>query len=405
MRIGLVTPFNPAAFPDRLGPDVPQLHRGATAVHILAEELLAQGHELTVFTSYPGAGPVREWKDLRTEDGTLPAQGSLRVIAVPRSGSLPLPGKRLAVARRLRKVLALEIGNLDVLHAQWTYDYALAAGAFAKRIPTFCSVRDWAPLQLQMQTAWDGRLYWLQSLYISRKVLKNKHIRFIANSQYTKDCLLQDDPAKEVILLPNPIRKATILQERTWYPEHPVLVSVCQSIDARKNIGTLLEAFRRYRKEQPEAELHLGGNDCVEGHPKLAPWKDLMEGVHLHGWLDRDALNDLLDRASVMVLPSLEETFGNVLLEGMARRVAVVGGRDSGAVPDVLGQGKYGILCDVRDPEDLCRALRSAERREQVDAATAYILREYASDRIAQKQVEIYRSFVAEAPQDDKSLG
>ena len=152
MRIGLVTPFNPAAFPDRLGPDVPQLHRGATAVHILAEELLAQGHELTVFTSYPGAGPVREWKDLRTEDGTSPLQGSLRVIAVPRSGSLPLPGKRLAVARRLRKVLAPEIGNLDVLHAQWTYDYALAAGAFAKRIPTFCSVRDWAPLQLQMQT-------------------------------------------------------------------------------------------------------------------------------------------------------------------------------------------------------------------------------------------------------------
>ena len=88
---------------------------------------------------------------------------------------------------------------------------------------------------------------------------------------------------------------------------------------------------------------------------------------------------------------------------GMARRVAVVGGRDSGAVPDVLGQGKYGILCDVRDPEDLCRALRSAERREQVDAATAYILREYASDRIAQKQVEIYRSFVAEVPQDDLS--
>ena len=389
MRIGLASPFNPAAFADRLGPDVPQWHRGATAVHILAEELLAMGHDLTVFTSYPGKGPVREWKDRGTGTGA----GRLRIIAVPRTGALPLPGKRLAVARRLKKVIAKEIGNLDVLHAQWTYDYALAAAAFSQRIPTFCTVRDWAPLQLQMQTAWDGRLYWWQSLYIARKVLKNKNIHFIANSEYTKRCLLADDPGKTVEVLPNPIRKDAILTERTRYPDHPVWVSVCQSIDKRKNIGTLLEAFQLYRRQQPEAELHLGGNDFVPGHPKLDPWRQKMENVHLHGWLNREDLKRLLDRASGMVLPSLEETFGNVLLEGMARQVEVVGGRDSGAVPAVLGQGKYGILCDVTDPEDLCRSLAEAEKREHVTTATAYIQKEYASDQIARKQVEIYNRY------------
>ena len=121
-----------------------------------------------------------------------------------------------------------------------------------------------------------------------------------------------------------------------------------------------------------------------------------MDGVHLHGWLDREDLKRLLDRASVMVLPSLEETFGNVLLEGMARRVEVVGGRESGAVPAVLGQGKYGVLCDVTDPADLCRALTEAEKREHVAAATDYLAEAFASDRIAARQIDIYKSFVAQ---------
>ena len=380
MKIGLVTPFNPAEFSDRLGPDAPPQHQGATAVHILARELLAMGHELKVFTSYHGKGPVREWHG-----------PGLSVWAVPRTGRIPLPGKRLAVARRLRRVMAPLLDDLDVIHAQWTYEYALAARAFSRRKRVFCSVRDWAPYQLKMSTTWDFRLYWMQSVWIMRKVLRDKHITFIANSEYTRGLLREADPALPVVLLPNPVRREAILQERTDYPEGPVLVSVCQMIDARKNIGKLLEAFRLYRMQRPSAQLHLGGRDCCPGHPKLRPWAGLMDGVVLHGWLDREALRDLLDRSSVMVLPSLEETFGNVLLEGMARRVAVVGGRDSGAVPAVLGGGRYGILCDVTSAEDLCRALLEAEDRAQVDAATHHILESYASDRIAARQVEIYR--------------
>ena len=163
MHIGLVTPFNPAAFASRLGPEAPRMHPGATAVHILAQELLALGHTLTVFTSYPGKGQVRTWS----------GEG-LTVRAVPRGGGVPLTGTRRAVARRLRKLMAPSIGKLDVLHAQWTYEYALAASAFSDRIPTFCSVRDWAPYQLEMSTSCQFRLYWKQSVGIMREVLQDK---------------------------------------------------------------------------------------------------------------------------------------------------------------------------------------------------------------------------------------
>ena len=409
MRIGYVTPFNPAAFSDLLGPAAPDIHRGATAVHVLVRELLSEGHEIQVFTSYPGKGPVRRY-----------AGGGLHVCAVPRSGRFPVPGKRLAVARRLRRVLTPYVVRhrveadipagarpdsallqaiwemdcfqaLDVLHAQWTYEYALAAAAFADRIPTFCTVRDWAPYQLAMARDFKFRTYWAESLLIARKVLRNKHIHFIANSEYTLNLLREDDSAKEVRLIPNPIDAGSILTERGRYPDHPVLVSVCQSIDARKNIGTLLEAFRLYRTLRPTAELHLGGKDFVPGNRRLAALGELPEGVILEGWLDRARLNDLLDRSSVLVQPSLEETFGNVLLEGMARRLPVIGGRDSGAVPAVLGHGRYGILCDVTDPRALCDALVEAESRPNLDAATERLRAEFSSDRIAARHLALYR--------------
>lgn len=413
MRIGFLTPFNPAAFPDRLGPAAPDINRGATAVHILVDELLAAGHEIHVFTSYPGKGPVRRY-----------AGGGLHVVAVPRSGRFPVPGKRLAVARRLRRVLAPYVVRhrveadmpagarpdpallqairemdgfqaLDLLHAQWTYEYALAAAAFADRIPTFCSVRDWAPYQLSMARGFKFRTYWAESLLIARKVLRNKHIRFIANSEYTRGLLSEDAPDREISLIPNPIAADSILPERDVYPDHPVVVSVCQSIDARKNIGTLLEAFRLYRDLRPTAELHLGGKDFVPGHPRLLALGGLPEGTVLEGWLDRKALNGLLDRASVLVQPSLEETFGNVLLEGMARRLPVVGGQASGAVPAVLGHGRYGILCDVTDPRALCAALVEAEGRPNLDAATERLRKEFSSGGIAARHLALYEAALA----------
>ena len=381
MHIGLVTPFNPAAFASRLGPEAPKMHPGATAVHILAQELLAQGHTLSVFTSYPGRGPVKTWS----------GEG-LTVRAVPRGGSIPLHGTRRAVARRLRKLMAPYIEGMDVLHAQWTYEYALAASAFSGKIPTFCSVRDWAPYQLEMSTSWQFKLYWRQSVGIMREVLKDNKITFIANSEYTRSCLRSWDSSLPVVLLPNPVQEDFILTERSDYPATPVVVSICQSMDARKNIGTLLEAFQLYRQERPEAQLHLGGKDFYPDHPKLRPYAELMEGVTLHGWLERDDLKDLLDSASALVLPSLEETFGNVLLEGMARRVEVIGGRASGAVPAVLGQGKYGILCDVTSPEALCAALVQAEDRAHVDAATAMLKEKYAAGALVRRHLELYEN-------------
>ena len=45
------------------------------------------------------------------------------------------------------------------------------------------------------------------------------------------------------------------------------------------------------------------------------------------------------------------------LIEAMALRIPVIGGRSSGGVPWTLDNGRVGILVDVRSPEQVAEAM------------------------------------------------
>ena len=70
----------------------------------------------------------------------------------------------------------------DIVHAHWTYEFAL--GALASGIPTLITVRDWAPtiLRLKMDHYRFGR-----SLMACATFFKGSN--FIANSPYIQKCI------------------------------------------------------------------------------------------------------------------------------------------------------------------------------------------------------------------------
>lgn len=73
--------------------------------------------------------------------------------------------------------------------------------------------------------------------------------------------------------------------------------------------------------------------------------------------MNHDSLSALLDEMSCLIHPSVEETFGNILLEAMSRCVPCISGKDAEAVPDVLGQGKNSIICDIMDAGAIYEAM------------------------------------------------
>lgn len=129
---------------------------------------------------------------------------------------------------------------------------------------------------------------------------------------------------------------------------------VCRLVE-QKGIRYALEATRRLRAEFPTARLVIAG-DGERGDElrRLASALGIADRVYWLGW--REDAGDLMAAFDLLLVPSLWEGFGLVLLEAMARRAPVIASRVS-AIPEVVADGETGILIPPRDVDALTAAM------------------------------------------------
>ena len=387
--IGICGPANPSEFKTYLYPnqEVPVMWTAAAAVNAHIQSLLDLNQDVYVFTQSMSQRPGKKVKLINGE--------KLHFIIFPHS-SIPHDGRtRITCVMMLRKIVKRFICHLDILHAQWTYEYAYVASMFSKILPVFCTVRDWCPYQQSIQDTFEGKVLWTINRFLFNRVINDSNMNFIANSDYTYNCLLSYNRNKDVTLIPNGIKSKFILKSRDKYPSLPTFISIAQGLyDPRKNILSLLVAFKKFSLTH-KAQLKLIG---LYKEDEVEQWRQmgLLGNVLLLGGMNHDEVIKQIDKSSVLVHPSLEETFGNILLEGMARRIPVIGGRKSGGVPNILGNGKYGILCDVTNPDSICGAMEKSIEdsgvNNLVDNATNRLLSTFSSDVVGRKHLELYVS-------------
>lgn len=394
MKIGIVAPFNPSEFRAFLyeGQAIPNVNKAASSVNAIALGLLHAGHEITVVSSYDEPGPVTH---IHGDRLTIHLVSSYSRI--PKSSSF----MRWYMVKRLRKLLSHHLNEMEVIHAHWTYEYALASCAFSSEKPVFCTIRDWAPIIRRHLIGMKPKaMWWLVSESLFRQVMNNKQVYFIANSHYIYNLVRSRFPQVRCFIIENPIKKEFIREDRTDYPFSPVIVSIAQNLaEPRKNFHTLLCAFQTFLKSHSDATLKLIGQYKDD---LISDWErqGIARQVEFLGFVNHDELISILDSASILIHPSLEESFGNTLLEGMARRLPVIGGASSGAVPHVLAHGKYGILCDIRNPEEIAEAMERAldlpSMRPILDQATAYLKSELTNEIIAERHIQLFSNALKE---------
>ena len=82
-----------------------------------------------------------------------------------------------------------------------------------------------------------------------------------------------------------------------------------------------------------------------------------MEGhVSFCGLVPYSQVVSYYQNADILVNPSLSESFGRSLIEAMSCCVPVVATR-AGGMPDVVGDGKTGLLVESNDPDGLAGAI------------------------------------------------
>jgi alpha-1,3-rhamnosyl/mannosyltransferase len=146
------------------------------------------------------------------------------------------------------------------------------------------------------------------------------------------------------------------LGERPNLPADGYLLFI-GTLEPRKNIGVLLDAYERLIARLPAAPtLVLAGGAA----PDARPWLDRLTRAPLHGrvrhlgYVEQHRREELYAGARTVVLPSLDEGFGLPALEAMSAGIPIVAS-NRGALPEVVGGA--GVLLDALDPGAWAAAL------------------------------------------------
>ena len=172
-----------------------------------------------------------------------------------------------------------------------------------------------------------------------------------------------------------------------------LLGMVCRIVE-QKGIPYALQAFQRVSDCFPAANLVIAGDgDLRPQLEALAQELGIDAKVHWLGW--RGDAVDLIAAFDVLLLPSLWEGFGLVLLEAMSRRVPVIASRVS-AIPEVVVHGETGILVEAREVDELARAmtrlLEDRALRQHMGLLGAARLEErFSVERMVNGTLAVYR--------------
>ena len=180
----------------------------------------------------------------------------------------------------------------------------------------------------------------------------------VTSSHYTKRVISErfDVPPERIhVCSPGPPQWRTLGYQPNVPPDGYILF--LGTLEPRKNIGTLLDAYAQLRQRLPSApRLVLAGGASADAQE----WLDRIGRPPLQGHVDH--LGYVTDQqregvyagARVLVLPSWDEGFGLPALEAMSAGVPVVVST-RGSLPEVVGEA--GTLIEPGDADGFAAAM------------------------------------------------
>ena len=177
----------------------------------------------------------------------------------------------------------------------------------------------------------------------------------------------------------------------------PVLLYVGRYTEV-KRVPLLIRAHARARERfaQPAPLVLLGGfpGEWEGEHPLEAVRASGNPDVFLAGWRGHDDLPDGLNAADLLVLPSVREQFGAVIVEAMACGLPALAVNAYGPA-EIVDAGETGWLVPPDDEEALAAALveavnGEAERRRRGERAYEVARGRYSWPALATGLAQVY---------------
>ena len=297
-------------------------------IHELATFLGRRGHDVTVISCKPGPRCIYEFDGYKED--------SHRRLWFPPLARLGVIEAYPFLLSTLRELL---VTRYDVVQCcSFTDAFAAHLAGKVTGVPYVFLVNGLQPpVKYFRSLTLNGSVY--------TKAVQGA-TEVIAISDYVQK-YIQERFGRSGVRIPVPVDtdQFRLVEERRQ--GKPVILCTSALDDARKGGRVLVRAFDRLKDLRPDVELHISCTlsqqiqDMLMGH--ISPrWR---QDVHFLGAGKKGDLPGLYGSASVLVIPSLWEAFGMVIIESMATGTPVVGTRD-GAIPELVNNVFVGRLFD-----------------------------------------------------------
>jgi L-malate glycosyltransferase len=306
-----------------------------------------------------------------------------------------------AVRAQLRLAQTIRREGVQLVHAYGSYPnlFAVPAARLARNCVSIASLRD-----LGLFSGGSKVKGAAQKLAFSFADC------VLANSNAAGNWLLSQGVRPErVHVIPNGINIPRVFGPPDDFPirrqfnidrNAPLVMLVCRT-DRNKGLEGFLDAVPIVAHRLPAVRFMIVGgspcNPCYEIDIRnLADRRKLTDRVIFTG--ERSDVAAVLREATVAVLPSLSESFSNSLLEYMAAGLPVVA-TNVGGNPEIVEDGKTGILVPPRDPaamaEAILRVLEAPAMARQLGAAgRERVMKHFSLETVIRRTTELYMALL-----------
>ncbi len=353
-------------------------HGGGQGVYVraLSRELAELGHRVEVFSGQPypeldGGVPLTKLPSLdlyrEPDPFRMPRPSEFRDwIDVAEWATMCAAGfpEPLTFTLRAARELLPRAAEFDVVHDNQSLGYGLLRLTRAG-LPTVATVHHPIAIDRQLELAAAPSLYrrltlrrWYAFTAMQAKVVRRLDaVTTVSETSRVDIERHMGLAASRVELIPNGIDPDVFTPPATARDREACSILAITSADVPlKGLVHLLDAVAKLRTERPVTLTVVGsarpGGPAEAALDRLA----LRDAVRFTGPIPEAELIALLQRATVMAIPSLYEGFSLPAIEAMACATPLVT-TDAGALPEVVGT-KAGLRVKAGDVGELTAALK-----------------------------------------------
>ncbi len=320
---------------------------------------------------------------------------STDVIGLPLKNELDL-----TAAWRLSRII--QRTRPDVIHAHDPHGVATAALALS-----------WGGIGIRPPLVASRRVdFHMKGSSLSRWKYRQVDL-FIAASHAIADILVADGvPRDRIITIHEGIdvehvdaAPAADIHAEFWLPHQAPIAGNIAALVPHKGQRHFIDAARLVIQKLPEVHFLIVGDgelrDSLAHHVKEL---GLEKHIILTGF--RPDVLSLLKSFDMFVMSSITEGLGTSLLDAMAARKAIAA-TDVGGIPEVVEDGRTGLLVPPRNPRALADAMLQILQNEPMrtkfgEAGRRRVEAKFGADRMVHETIGVYQRLTGHPHQIDR---